>query len=548
MLIMCLCIFMGASCINAADVNATLEVNQSSGATNDIPLDKPMELCGLESTPKTEPLELYGLESTPKTEPLELYGLGNTPKTEPLELYGLGNIIICKATLLDTSHTISENTPYLNSEVCVANITKSICESSVTRNTSTESFNNPHFKAYESKLTYDGQCLNCGHGNYAEENNLSKNRTATIETDFSDLNNSYNSFYENYENTAIFNCIHISRIIMTMPRNIDEEEQNLRNSLTINCNQDLDETYKDALIDLREYRITADFIGETSDTDLEQYDFTLNIEYSYDHMSSWCPDSLNSNTYGLEINNTYYDDISILEDTIEDCILVNSSPVIEEPEVSVENMLNLTALTYNTDIIGNSPQNGHCNKITITETLICNNCIFTNDFNQNGESIFNQRLLLLINYIFEDLIEELTPPAETVEFFDFDLNLSKNLLTNFSEAFENAEPHKEAMWDNESLETEDSYLFSDGNIAVSLASAHISNLSHLKGNGNTTAANDATYWGKTNAEAFKELWDIGENRFCLDILYINPLKIMISYMGIFNQKERNTTNGIGVNI
>ena len=331
---------------------------------------------------------------------------------------------------------------------------------------------------------------------------------------------------------------------MTMPRNMDEEEeQNFRNSLTVNCNQALDKEYKDALINLREYNITGGLIEE-SDSDWEISDFSLNIEYTYDYMGSWCPDSLNSNTYGLEINNSYYDDISILEDNLEDNILTDNTLFIEEPDVRVENILNLAALTYNTDIIGNGSVKDHCNKITITETLICNNIIFTNDFNQNGESIFNQGLLLLINYTIEDIIEESIPLDTTIEFFDYDLILSKNLLTNFCKAYEKAEPHIEANGENESLETGNSYFSSVDYIAVSSASAQIRNLLHIEGNGNTTAANEAKFWGKTNAEALKELWDIGENRFCLDILYNNLLTGMISYMGIFNQGEKTR---IGVN-
>ena len=522
---------MSVSCINAADVNGTLETNQSIDANDAIPLNEPMELVGFANKPLNEPMELVGF--------------ANKPLNEPMELVCLGTVASCAAPLLDTSHMLLKSTPYSYSETSASNTTESfsIGNAAVIINNSAESFSDPHFIMHESKLTINGQCLNhtCEHS--AEENSLSDNRIASINNDFGDLNSSHD-FYENYENTAIFNCIEISRNIMTMPRNMDEEEeQNFRNSLTVNCNQALDKEYKDALINLREYNITGGLIEE-SDSDWKISDFSLNIEYTYDYMGSWCPDSLNSNTYGLEINNSYYDDISILEDNLEDNILTDNTLFIEEPDVRVENMLNLAALTYNTDIIGNGSVKDHCNKITITETLICNNIIFTNDFNQNGESIFNQGLLLLINYTIEDVIEESIPLDTTIEFFDYDLILSKNLLTNFCEACEKAEPHIEANGENESLETGNSYFSSVDYIAVSSASAQIRNLLHIEGNGNTTAANEAKFWGKTNAEALKGLWDIGENRFCLDILYNNLLTGMISYMGIFNQGEKTR---IGVN-
>ena len=511
---MCLCIVMSDSCINAADVNGTLETNQSIDANDAIPIDEPMELVGL----------------------------GNTPSNEPMELVGLGNVVSCAAPLLATSSMLIKSTPHTYSGTSASNTTESfsISKCMVTINSSSESFSDPHFITYEPKLTINGQCLNHECEYSAEANSLSKIKMGSIDDDFDELNISHD-FYENYGNTAILNCIEISRNIMTMPRNMnEEEEQNFKKSLTVNCNQALDEACKNALINLREYNITGGLIGESSDNDLEISDFSLNIEFTYDYMGSWCPDSLNSNTYGLEINNSYYDDISILEDNLEDNILTDNALFIEEPDVSVENMLNLAALTYNTDIISNELTKDHCNKITITETLICNNTIFTNEFNQNGESIFNQGLLLLINYTIEDLIEESIPHDTTIEFFDYDLILSKNLLTNFCEACEKAEPHIEANGDNESLEPENSYFSSVDYIAVSSASAQIRNLLHIKGNGNTTAANDAEIWGKTNAEAFEGLWDIGENRFCLDMPYNNLLTEMINYMGIFNQGEINT--------
>ena len=530
---------MSTSCINAADVDDMLETNQSSATDDAIPLDEPMEIVSQVNDSLDEPSEelCYGFYSP--EEPSEQLCFGFVPRDKPIELVGLENVVSYAAPLLDTSHMLLESTPYSFSETSLSNRTESfsICESVVIINSTSESFSNPHFITYESKLTVNGQCLDHGCDNYAEETSLSDNRKAAIYNDFGDLNSS-NDFYGSYANTAILNCIQFSRNIMTMPRNMDEEEeQNFRNSLTVNCNQALDKACKDALIDLREYSVTGGTIEESSDTDLEISDFTLNIEYTYDNMGSWCPDSLNSDNYSLEINDSYYDDISISEDNLEYYILADNSLIDEEPYVSVENMLNLGALTYNTDIIGSGSAKDHCNKITITETLICNNSIFTEDFNQNGESIFNQGLLLLINYMNEDLIEESTPLDTSIEFFDYDLVLSENLLTNFCKAFEKAEPHIEANGDNESLENENSYFSSVDYTAVSSASAQIRSLLHLKRDGNTTAANDAEFWGKTNAEAFKELWDIGENRFCLDILYTNLLTEMINYMGIYNQGE-----------
>lgn len=147
-----------------------------------------------------------------------------------------------------------------------------------------------------------------------------------------------------------------------MPRNVEEEEiiiiknSNFKNMLTINSNQNLNQTAEDDLTD--DYNAT--------NTDID----TSNGDLAIDYTDSLCLDVTQLDYNGLEITLDY--NVNIKDYNIEYYIFTNPYIIIQEPDIKLPMLHTLNF-------------NNHCSnfeKTTIDLNSILADCNIETDFNK----------------------------------------------------------------------------------------------------------------------------------------------------------------------
>ena len=227
-------------------------------------------------------------------------------------------------------------------------------------------------------LCEDGTHLTCHHRHYSLENSVFDNHVTDIDTNFSDDFFCYEDFYVNNQDVIFSNYTQLNtRCFMTIPRNLDEkEEEYLLLDLTFNCNSVLDDEICEN--DFSFALNGGDAI--TSYVDCESLavpDTDLNSEKSLtmNYMNSLDSDCVSFDSYALEINNSGVENRIILEDSLEYSIFADSILIIEESAGTVENLCDLSVLTFNNSVSDDDAE------ITITGTVFTpENCILKDNF------------------------------------------------------------------------------------------------------------------------------------------------------------------------
>ena len=397
-----ICLFMSISCIHAADVDNLADTNQS--ADIDVPV---LDDCEDQD---------YQLEDTINEMPM-LCGLGTT----------------CTSSKLvdDSSYSNSENTCTSNESTgCDVN------ENNLNQDNAGGSFNPAlnlncnltknavSFDCNHRNITQNAICIDdCKYGNGTVENAIfDDDYTTNIDSNLSgNIYYSYSLVASNQAFDILSYTTNVNLNIVTVPRNLDEEDEILR-SLNVNHYQALDESIHRNDTSVCYYG-NAYINHESFEEDMEGYNpsFTIDKYLSFNYTNAADLKSAKSGNASLEINVSFSDKL-IVDDNLEYSICVNPHLIIEEPNIAVENLGKYLASRFNNNI-------NNYTKTAINQTIIFNNSFYSEIFDKHFETIFNQELLTKDNITDDDYedIEEFTHLTSNIG-FDQNLNLSNSFI------------------------------------------------------------------------------------------------------------------------
>lgn len=370
-------LFMSVSCIHAEDIDDIADTNQTADIDTPALDDGENQDCQLDRTFNDVPM-IYALGVSHRTsdESMSYSAISETEQTGPSNETGC-----------DVNGNQNDTTEGFNPDL---NLNHNLTKEAI-------GLESGH---RHGNFTKEAIGLDCSYKNGTLENAISDTHVTGIDCNFSgDFNYSYDLIAGN-QVLNILNYTQINSNIVTVPRNLDEEED-LR-YLNLNYNQALEEPIH------RYYNTSTNSDGSSNGgsiidpelfDDLESYNPSLTIDkylsFNYTNTAVDLSSSNFDNT-ALEINDSFSDKL-IVDDNLEYSICTNPHLIIEA---------NVVVGLFNNNVI-----NHHTNKITITDTIIFNNSFSSDIFVKNFETIFNQELLTE-DYItdddYEDLIEEFT--------------------------------------------------------------------------------------------------------------------------------------------